>query len=199
MQLYLASASPRRAELLTQIGVRFSRLPFPGIDETPQRDEMPAAYVQRMAQEKALAGAAALPAAMAPGAILGADTSVVLGRRILGKPVDRSDAHAMLAALAGRSHEVLSAVSLRLPSGQQQTLLSTTDVWFRPLEPEEIDAYLDTGEPFDKAGSYGIQGGGALLVQRLHGSYSGVVGLPLAETRQLLHWAKIPYWQRGTA
>ncbi|MCK0537881.1 Maf family protein [Alcanivorax quisquiliarum] len=199
MHLYLASASPRRAELLTQIGVRFSRLAFPGIDETPIPTETPAEYVQRMAREKALAGMAAMPAGEPPGAVLGADTSVVLGPRILGKPLDRDDARTMLAALAGQAHEVLSAVSLALPSGQQQTLLSTTRVWFRPLANDEIEAYLDTGEPFDKAGSYGIQGGGALLVEQLHGSYSGVVGLPLAETRQLLHWAKIPYWQRGTA
>lgn len=195
--LYLASASPRRAELLTQIGVRFSRLAFPGINETPGAGEAPADYVWRMACEKALAGRAALDG-VPQAAVLGADTSVVLGERILGKPADRDDARQMLQALSGTVHEVLSAVSVLTPDGQQ-TRLSTTRVWFRDLDSGEIEAYLATGEPFDKAGAYGIQGGGAVLVDALHGSYSGVVGLPLTETRQLLHWANVPYWQQDPA
>lgn len=195
--LYLASASPRRAELLAQIGVRFSRLVFPGINETPRAGEAPADYVQRMAREKAIAGRAALDGAP-QAAVLGADTSVVLGERILGKPADRDDARQMLQALSGTVHEVLSAVSVLTPDGQQ-TRLSTTRVWFRDLDSAEIDTYLATGEPFDKAGAYGIQGCGAVLVDALHGSYSGVVGLPLAETRALLHWANVPYWQQDPA
>ena len=199
MPLYLASASPRRAELLTQIGVPFTVLRFPGIDETPHAAEPPAVYVQRMAEEKARAGVAVL-SAEGPAAVLGSDTTVVLDETVLGKPRDAAEAAAMLARLAGRTHRVMTAVSLVCRDAQgswnaPRTLLSTTDVTFIALSETEIQAYLATGEPFDKAGAYGIQGYGAVLVSAIMGSYSGVVGLPLAETRALLEAAGVPFWQ----
>ena len=199
LPLYLASTSPRRAELLRQIGVPFSVLRFPGIDETPMAVEAAPDYVQRMAREKALAGAAVTPGTSAV-AVLGADTSVVLGGDILGKPADAGEAASMLRRLSGQTHEVLSAVALVCRDEQGRwndpcTVLSTTRVTFVALSQQDIDAYLATGEPFDKAGSYGIQGYGAVLVASLAGSYSGVVGLPLTETRALLATAGVPIWQ----
>ncbi|WP_111657329.1 Maf family protein [Isoalcanivorax indicus] len=197
--LFLASTSPRRAELLRQIGVPFSVLRFPGIDETPAPDKTAPDYVLRMAREKALAGAAAMSGS-GVAAVLGADTSVVLGGAVLGKPTDIDDAAGMLRRLSGQTHEVLSAVALVCRDEQGQwndpcTVLSTTRVTFVVLSAADIDAYLATGEPFDKAGGYGIQGYGAVLVASLAGSYSGVVGLPLTETRSLLTAAGVPLWQ----
>ncbi len=181
--LYLASRSPRRAELLRQIGVTFRPLPA-DIDETPRPDEPPAAYVRRMAEEKARAGLGMLSGD--DGAVvLGADTAVILDDRILGKPRDRQDAMRMLAELSGRSHQVISAVSL-VGIGKQASRLQISTVRFRALAREEIEAYCRTAEPMDKAGAYAIQGHAAVFVEHLEGSYSGVMGLPLLETWQLL-------------
>lgn len=179
--IYLASASPRRRELLEQIGVAF-RVIQAEVDETPREGESPAAYVQRLAADKAQAGWAQSDRTRP---VLGADTSVVLDGRILGKPLDRADAIAMLHALSGRSHQVLTAVAL-VQGERLEQALSLTEVVFKPLTEADCADYWDSGEPADKAGAYGIQGLGALFVSDLRGSYSGVVGLPLAETGELL-------------
>ncbi|MCH2557344.1 MAG: Maf family nucleotide pyrophosphatase [Alcanivorax sp.] len=190
-RLYLASGSPRRAELLAQIGVPFEVLRAPGIDETPAPGEAPRAYVERMAREKAAAGRAGAPDG-AP--VLGADTAVVLDERILGKPDDADDALATLTLLNGREHRVISAVCL-MRGDVWRLRVSETHVRLRDLDRATLAAYAATGEGLDKAGAYGIQGRGAALVAAITGSYSGVVGLPLAETVALLEWAGVPYWQ----
>ena len=190
--LYLASGSPRRRELLTQIGIPFTTLSA-SVDETPLLDEAATAYVERLARAKANAGLHALDST-APLAVLGADTAVVLDGRILGKPVDRDDALAMLAMLSGREHQVLTAVAV----ADQQRCLSVcvvSQVLFRHISIQEAEAYWTSGEPLDKAGSYAIQGLGAVFVRRIEGSYSAVVGLPLSETAELLGQFAIPYWQ----
>lgn len=190
--LYLASGSPRRRELLTQIGVPFLTQIAP-IDENALPGESPLAYVERLARAKGHAGLAAL--ADADGAVvLGADTAVVLDGRILGKPRDRADALATLQALSGRSHQVLTAVAL-VSRERQASQVVTSQVTFRPLTQAEIEAYWASGEPQDKAGSYGIQGLAAVFVSQLQGSYSAVVGLPLCETAALLAEFAIPCWQ----
>lgn len=189
--LYLASASPRRRELLLQIGVPHRRVDAP-IDESVLPGETPAAYVERLARAKAAAGLAALP--VADACVLGADTAVVLDGRILGKPLDRADGLAMLAALSGRNHEVLTAVAVADASRCRAQVVSSR-VHFRPIAPVEQQAYWDTGEPLDKAGGYAIQGLAAIFVDRLEGSYSAVVGLPLAETAALLGEFGIGCWQ----
>ena len=191
--LYLASGSPRRRELLEQIGVPFTTLPTV-IDETPLSNEPAADYVRRLACAKAQVGLASLAV---PGAavVLGADTSVVLHGRILGKPQDRTDALAMLAALSGQTHEVLTAVALA-NSQRCEVRVVSSQVSFRTLSTAEIEAYWASGEPQDKAGSYAIQGLGAVFVRDLHGSFSAVVGLPLCETAALLADFGIPCWQR---
>ena len=190
--LYLASGSPRRRELLTQIGVPFLTQIAP-IDESALPGESPLAYVERLARAKGHAGLAAL--ADADGAVvLGADTAVVLDGRILGKPRDRADALATLQALSGRSHQVLTAVAL-VSRERQASQVVTSQVTFRPLTQAEIEAYWASGEPQDKAGSYGIQGLAAVFVSQLQGSYSAVVGLPLCETAALLAEFAIPCWQ----
>ena len=190
--LYLASGSPRRRELLTQIGVPFLTQIAP-IDENALPGESPLAYVERLARAKGHAGLAAL--ADADGAVvLGADTAVVLDGRILGKPRDRADALATLQALSGRSHQVLTAVAL-VSRERQASQVVTSQVTFRPLSLAEIEAYWASGEPQDKAGSYGIQGLAAVFVSQLQGSYSAVVGLPLCETAALLAEFAIPCWQ----
>ena len=194
-RLWLASASPRRASLLASIGVPAQRLPAPDIDETPRPGESAPDYVQRMAREKARVGWARVPDP-ASAAVLGADTSVVLDNRILGKPRDPDEARAMLAALAGREHQVLSAVTVITVAGEQ-TALSVSRVSMAPLDSADIQAYVATGEPMDKAGGYAIQGFAAVFVEQLSGSYSGVVGLPLAETGQLLRQAGVLIWQQG--
>lgn len=187
-QIVLASASPRRAELLTQIGVSFTISPA-HIDETPRLDEPPSQYVQRMAREKALA-----VSRNSDEVVIGSDTSVVLGDRILGKPDSPDEAVAMLRLLSGSTHQVLTAVAV-VSSGDCQVKLVTTDVSFRELLPEELEAYVATGEPMDKAGSYGIQGLGGVFVRELRGSYSAVVGLPLEETAELLAKTGLPVWR----
>ncbi|MCL7461467.1 nucleoside triphosphate pyrophosphatase [Pseudomonas sp. NW5] len=189
--LYLASTSPRRRELLTQIGVPY-RLVAAEVDEAVRAGESPVVYVERLAREKALTGLAALEGR--EGCVLGADTCVVLEGQILGKPADRAEALAMLAALSGRVHQVLTAVAV----ADQRRCLSrvvTSQVRFRPLSEAECVRYWDSGEPQDKAGSYGIQGLGAVFVQHLEGSYSAVVGLPLCETADLLAQFGLACWQ----
>jgi septum formation protein len=180
--LVLASASPRRRELLIQIGVRHRVLAV-DLDESRLPGETLEDFVQRLAMDKALAGWQALPA-VARAAVLGADTLVVLDGEPLGKPADRDDALTMLARLSGRSHEVLTAVALVTPEARVR--LSRSRVTFRATSAAERLAYWDSGEPADKAGGYGIQGLGAIFVAHLEGSYSGVMGLPLFETAELL-------------
>jgi septum formation protein len=181
--LYLASQSPRRRALLDQIGIAH-RVVAVAVDETRRPGEVPAVYVERLARAKAAAGLAAAGA----GWVLGADTVVVLGDQLLGKPADRAAALAMLAHLSGRRHEVLTAVALAGAAGVA-CRLSVSHVTFRPLAADEIAAYWDSGEPADKAGAYAIQGRAALFVSHLEGSYSGVMGLPLFETGELLRGA----------
>jgi septum formation protein len=178
---YLASRSPRRQELLKQLGLVFEALPA-DIPEEPGPAEPPADYALRMAREKALAAQALAPR---PLPVLGADTDVVLDGRILGKPRDRVHALELLAALADREHEVYSAVALA-QGARVETRLSVTRVCFGTVSPAAAAAYWDSGEPADKAGGYGIQGLGAQFVREIQGSYSGVVGLPLYETVELL-------------
>lgn len=181
--VYLASASPRRRELLRQIGVAHEARPV-DIDETPQPGERPAHYALRLAREKARALWERLPeAARAP--VLAADTTVALGDVILGKPCDREDAVRILGRLSGREHDVHTAVALLHESGADERV-STSVVAFRALTRAEIDWYWDTGEPVDKAGAYAVQGLGAVFIRHLAGSYSGVMGLPLYETWELL-------------
>lgn len=194
--LYLASRSPRRAELLTQIGLSFALLDVE-VDERPLAGEAPEDYVARVALEKGRAGRAALASAERRP-VLAADTSVVLDGRIFGKPRDREHALAMLRALSGREHRVLTAVALVAPGGAQGVTpagewmqISESRVRFRPLAESELARYWDSGEPRDKAGAYAIQGRGALFVAELRGSYSGVMGLPLFETGCLLGQAGI--------
>ena len=190
--IYLASASPRRAELLPLIGVAFEVLrpgDF-GVDESVHGREAPAAYVKRLAVAKAQAGVAAMRArGLPPYPVLGADTTVCLGREILGKPADSADPAAtavrMLRLLSGRTHRVLTAVAV-VAGRRQRLALSDSKVSFRRLSGAEIAAYVATGEPLDKAGAYAIQGGAAVFASHLAGSYSGVMGLPLYETAQLL-------------
>lgn len=189
-RLILASSSPRRQELLTQIGVPFS-VQVPAIDETPLVGEAPPAYVQRMAEEKALA---VLAQQKGDVCVLAADTSVIVDGLILGKPADAADAKAMLRRLSGREHQVLSAIAVADQNRLNSHVVSCK-VAFRTLTDAEIEAYWLTGEPRDKAGSYAIQGLGAVFVQAIHGSYSAVVGLPLAETAALLGEFAIACWQ----
>ncbi|MDI9244918.1 Maf family protein [Marinobacter sp. CHS3-4] len=186
--IILASASPRRAELLRQMGVAFEVRPA-HIDETPLADELPEDYVLRMAREKALTIGQRAPEAI----VLGSDTSVVLDGNILGKPEDSDDAEETLKSLSGSTHRVLTAVAA-VVDGHAEERLVTTEVRFRALRPDEIAAYVRSGEPMDKAGSYGIQGLGGIFVESLHGSYSAVVGLPLRETADLLALAGYPVW-----
>jgi septum formation protein len=183
VRLVLASASPRRLELLARLGLKPDEVRPAEIDETPRRGERPAAYACRMAAEKAAAVAA-------PGSlVLAADTVVAAGRRILPKTEDEAEARATLALLSGRRHKVLSAVSLTDGNGRVRHRLSTSIVAFKRLSEEEIAAYLASGEWLGKAGGYAIQGRAEALVRFLSGSHSGVMGLPLYETRALLRAA----------
>ncbi|MFU8789935.1 MAG: Maf family protein [Methylobacter sp.] len=179
-QIILASASPRRRELLDQIQIAYRVHPV-DIDETPQPDEAPLAYVQRLAAEKSAAAVAQLGDTLP---VLAADTAVVLDNLIMGKPKDRDDALAMLRLLSGKMHRVYSAISLR--GREHGEAVSITEVTFRPLTEDEMAAYWHSGEPADKAGSYAIQGLGGVFVASINGSFSGVVGLPLFETAELL-------------
>jgi len=180
--LYLASASPRRRELLAQIGVSFQTLAV-SVDEVRHHDETPELYVLRLALDKARAGRAQLPASD-PRPVLGADTAVVIDGEVMGKPEDRDEGIAMLRRLSGATHHVYTGVAL---AGEQEaTRLSVSAVTFRPLTLEECAGYWQTGEPADKAGGYAIQGRGGVFISRLEGSYSGVMGLPLFETAELI-------------
>jgi len=176
--IVLASASPRRRELLTAAGFAVTAQPAE-VDETPLPGELPAAYVARLARAKAFA-----VAARAEDMVLGADTTVVVEGDILGKPANDAEAGAMLRRLSGRGHQVLTGVCLR--RGERCLAgVETTEVWFDPLSEAEIAAYVASGEPRDKAGAYAIQGRAARFIPRINGSYSNVVGLPLATVWRL--------------
>lgn len=180
-RLILASGSPRRKALLAQIGWVFD-IVSPDVEETRAPDETPAEYVIRLSQDKAGAG---LILAGKHAVVIGSDTIVVQGDRVLEKPVDFQDAKQMLQQLSGQRHQVMTAVTVK-STDKQESVVVTTDVWFKPLTDQEIEQYWSTGEPCDKAGSYGIQGLGGRFVTRIEGSYYAVVGLPLFETDQLL-------------
>lgn len=182
-QLYLASGSPRRRELLAQIGIRFAVVAA-HVDERVQSGEVPVDYVQRLALDKARAGSRAAQAVLAIPT-LGADTSVVIDGEVLGKPLDEAHGLMMLDRLAGRSHDVYTGVAV-VHGGQERVAISASRVTFRPIARDERLAYWRSGEPKDKAGGYAIQGLGAVFVARLEGSFSGVMGLPVFETAQLL-------------
>lgn len=188
VQVYLASASPRRRELLAQIGLHVEVIHV-DVPETRAPDEAPAALVQRLALDKARAGRAR---AARPLPVIGADTVVVVEGEVLGKPRDRSAGLAMLERLGGREHEVLSAVAV--VGAAERVRLSTSRVLMRALSASECAAYWATGEPADKAGGYAIQGRAAVFVQALQGSYSGVMGLPLFETAELLRDEGVDLW-----
>lgn len=185
--IVLASASPRRRKLLRQIGVDF-RLAAVDIDESVQAGEVPADYVLRVARAKVLAARERDDPSCA---VLGADTAVVIDGQILGKPADVEEAAGMLQRLSGRSHEVFTAVAVALPGQRVLDGLSVTRVTFAVLEPEWICHYCSSGDPLDKAGAYGVQGLAAEKIVRIDGSFSGVMGLPLYETAQLLDRAEM--------
>lgn len=182
--LILASGSPRRYEILTQLGYTVCRQPA-SIDETPYTNELPHDYVHRLAIEKNRA----VQAAHAP--IISADTSVVLDNKILGKPESSEHAFAMLRQLSGQTHQVLTGVCVSW-QGREVACVQCNEVQFKELNHQEIMAYIATGEPLDKAGAYGIQGLGGLFVAHLSGSFTGVMGLPIFETVDLLHQCGVP-------
>ena len=183
-QLILASASPRRLELLARLGVIPTAISAADIDETPARAELPRVYAQRMAREKALAALGAVASDTAH--VLAGDTVVALGRRVLPKAENEATARHCLTLLSGRRHRVLSALALRHPDGTLRERMSETIVRFKPLSAAEIDAYIAGGEWHGKAGGYAIQGSAEGLIAWISGSHSGVMGLPLFETRALL-------------
>jgi len=187
--LILASASPRRRELLQQVGVSF-RVIVAEVDEAVLPGETPAAYVARVARDKALEVQAREGTSLP---VLGADTAVVLDGRILGKPRSRREAVAMLRELSGRTHEVFSAVVLAVAVRDPLECLSVTQVTFAELSQDWIESYCDSGDPMDKAGAYGVQGRAAEKIARIEGSFSGVMGLPLHETCELLRRAEVVF------
>jgi len=192
-KLVLASGSSRRRELLEQIGVHYISKAM-DIDETPYSGELARDYVARMAKEKALAALPAFPDAV----VLASDTSVILDGEILGKPESEAHAVSMLTRLSGNQHQVLTSIAL---AKYEQEAISIevevveTQVEFDALSDQQILDYVATGEPMDKAGAYGIQGKGALLIKGIQGSYSNVVGLPLTETGKMLQRFNVPVWQ----
>ncbi len=192
-QLVLASSSPRRQALLTQLGIEYA-VAIPDIDETVRCNECVESYVQRMARTKAKAGQKLLETP--DNVVLGADTTVALDGQIIGKPVDQKHAAELLGLLSGKTHTVLSAVALHRDE-RMLTRLSASEVTFRVLSPAEIDWYCASGEPADKAGAYAIQGLGAIFVEKIVGSYTGIVGLPLFETAQLLEEFGLGWWNLG--
>jgi septum formation protein len=204
--VYLASGSPRRRELLEQIGVAYQVLAV-AVDESILPGEAAPTYVRRLALAKAAAGVQASRAVPAP--VLAADTAVVLDGTILVKPTDRADGERMLEALSGRTHEVLTAVALAIRGVAaadgvavaggtgMESCLSRSEVTFRTITPAEARRYWDSGEPKDKAGGYAVQGLAAVFIADLRGSYSGVMGLPLYETARLLDAAGIARWRPG--
>jgi len=181
LPIVLASASPRRRDLLRAAGIQFE-VDAPIVDETRRPSEAAEAYVERMAREKAAAVAARHPARV----VLAADTIVVVGERVLGKPIDAVDAVAMLRALSGRSHVVMTAVAV-VRSGVARAAVDHTTVRMRRIEDGEIAAYVATGEPLDKAGAYAIQGGAQAFVENIDGALDTVIGLPVGQVRALLH------------
>jgi len=189
-QVVLASASPRRAELLRQMGITFV-VDVAAVDESPRMDEAPGTLAVRLAELKARTVLARrrddLP-------VLAADTIVVLEGRVLGKPADRTEGVAMLHALGGRGHDVLTAVAVATRT-RCESRVSITRVHFRAIDAAEANAYWETGEPADKAGGYGIQGVGGIFVDHIEGSYSGVVGLPVAATESLLRAFGVDTWR----
>ena len=202
-RIYLASRSPRRRELLTQIGIHFDMLMFrdglgekarpdAALDESWLTGETPQAYVQRVAAAKAAHGARILSMRkLQIHPVLAADTTIDLDGEVIGKPVDAADAATILARLSGRMHQVLTAITVAAPAHHDhpehsETMLSISDVHFRTLSADEIRRYVQSGEPMDKAGAYGIQGRAAIFVEAIRGSHSGIVGLPLCETAILL-------------
>jgi septum formation protein len=195
--IYLASRSPRRREMLDQLGVAFEELLTQelhgaDVDETPHAGEAPEAYVLRVARAKAELGWRQVASrALAPLPVLAADTTVVLAGEILGKPDDAGHARQMLRRLSAHAHSVLTAVAVTR-GDRLETALSASTVEFRNLDDAEIRAYVASGEPLDKAGAYAVQGGAAVFVRKLAGSYSGIMGLPLVETADLL-------WRFGIA
>ncbi len=189
-EIVLASASPRRRELLAQVGYSFVVEPA-DVDESVLSGETPVAHTQRLAREKALVAARRA----GTGIVLAADTVVVVDGSILGKPSDREDAVRMLTLLSGRGHRVVTGVAvLDAATGRMDVRNSITGVWFRALSAREIAAYVATGEPLDKAGAYGIQERGALLVERLEGCYFNVVGLPLSLVGIMLSGFGVDAW-----
>ncbi|MCY1361829.1 Maf-like protein YhdE [compost metagenome] len=196
--LYLASQSPRRRELLTQLGARYELLLADDDEDAEALEavlpgETPDDYVQRVCALKAEAALRRRERRTLPDApVLTSDTTVCLGGRILGKPDDAADAQAMLAALAGSTHRVLTAVTVVSTLGMHHAL-SVSEVTFRPMQPDEIARYVASGEPLGKAGAYGIQGRAAEFVERIAGSYSGIMGLPLFETAALLRQARLQF------
>ena len=196
--IYLASQSPRRRQLLEQLGVRHQLL-LPGPDEDAEAleaeraGELPVAYVERVTRAKLDAARQRLKARKLDAApILCSDTTVAIGRRLLAKPADADDARKMLAALSGRTHRVVTSVALGW--GRRDALsTSISRVHFAPLSDEQIDAYVASGEPFGKAGAYAIQSAAAAWISHIEGSYSGIMGLPLYETAQLLRQARVRF------
>lgn len=192
-RVHLASRSPRRRELLAQIGVKFDTIIFrgaarkePELDETPRPGENPVGYVQRVAHAKAEHGCRIVQWRKLPAQpVLAADTTIDLAGELIGKPLDTADAARILRRLSGQTHRVLTAVAIGY-DGRIESALSISEVRFRQLDEPEISRYVTSREPMDKAGAYGIQGRAAMFVEHLAGSYSGVVGLPLCETAQLL-------------
>lgn len=192
MRIYLASQSPRRRELLNQIGIKFDTLLFrtgaradSAVDETPWQGEAPLTYVERVTRAKAAHGLGLMEARRLPSRpLLAADTTLELDGQIIGKPADAADATRILQSLSGRTHRVLTGVALHY-HGRTEYLLSLSEVSFRELDNEEIRRYVLTGEPMDKAGAYGIQGRAGLFVEHLAGSYTGVMGLPVCEVGTL--------------
>ena len=197
--IYLASQSPRRAQLLAQIGVSFELL-LPRADEDAEgleahiAGEMPAAYVERVTRAKLRAALLRLHASGRPAApILCSDTTVALGRRILGKPLDADDARATPSLLSGKTHRVLTAVAVSGGAAREHVAVSTSRVSFGAMPAHQIDRYVVSGEPFGKAGAYAIQSTIAAWIERIEGSYSGIMGLPLYETAQLLRQARVRF------
>lgn len=194
MTILLASASPRRVSLLQQLGLNCRQLP-PDVDESVLADELGEQYVLRIAEQKALDIVTRYPQDVANAILLSADTCICCDRQILGKPADVAQAEEYLRLLSGRRHQVYSAVQVRYQE-RVKSLVNCSQVSMKPLSVEEIEAYCATGEPLGKAGAYAIQGLAGMFIQKIEGSYSAIVGLPLFETAELLRWAGLDLLSR---
>lgn len=192
MKFILASASPRRRELLQSIGLEFEVRPS-SVPEIATAGEDVDSYVRRLSVEKA----AEIASGSGDAWVIGADTVVYIGERLLEKPADREDAVRMLETICGRRHTVFTGLTLLHPSGYADTTVTRSDVWMLPLTREEIEWYVDTGEPMDKAGAYAVQGVGAMFIERIDGNYTNVVGLPLATLFEMMKKAGIDLRGRG--